>query len=270
MRCLGSILPDMNLTKEAMRIALLTTTLCCAAGFGQKTPATFPLDPFLAAIETMKRSVAALACISVNGKDTQILARIGTAFFISEKGDFLTAAHVLQDMQKRQASCPVPVVMIPSQKWQPDVRVENLVWWPFSVSTCRIDSDLDLAACSTKDDLSIIRSGLNFKIAPVKLDSRIPPDGSQVAFTGFPLDFRDPMTIRASVAAYRTIWRGDMSIGDLVLDRAAWSGSSGSPVYLPDSTVIGVLVATAKDGSEVAVARPTLFISENLHARPKE
>jgi hypothetical protein len=253
-----------------MRIALLAITLCCTAGLGQKPATTFTPDPFLAAIDTMKRSVAALACLSVNGKDSQILARSGTAFFISEKGDFLTAAHVVQDMQKRQPSCPVAVVMTPTTKWQPDTRAETLVWWPFSVSSCRIDGYLDLVACSTEDDLSIIRSGLEFNIAPVKLDSRIPPDGTQVAFTGFPLDFRDPLTIRASVAAYRTIWRGDLTIGELVLDRASWAGSSGSPVYLPDGTVIGVVIATAKDGSEVMVARPALFISENLRMRPKE
>jgi V8-like Glu-specific endopeptidase len=252
-----------------MRIALLAMTLFCTVGLGQKPATTLPPDPFLAAIETMKRSVTALACLSDNGKDAQILARNGTAFFISEKGDFLTAAHVIQDMQKRQASCPVAVVMIPTQKWQPDARAETLVWWPFSVSSCRIDRDMDLVACSTENDLSILRSGLEFKIAPVKLDSRIPPDGTQVAFTGFPLDFRDPLTIRASVAAYRTIWRGDMTIGDILLDRASWVGSSGSPVYLPDGTVIGVVIGTAKDGSEVMVARAALFISENLRTRPK-
>jgi len=263
--------PCNSASEKTLITALLTMTLCCTAVLGQKTVSTFPPDPSLAAIEKMKRSVTALACLSVNGADSQILARIGTAFFISDKGDFLTAAHVILNVQKSQRPCPIFAVIIPVENWQPDVRAELGVWWPFSVSDCRIDTDLDLAACSTTEDLSVARSGLYSKIAPVKLESRIPPDGTQVAFTGFPLDFRDPMTIRASVAAHRTLWRGDMSIGELVLDRAAWPGSSGSPVYLSDGSVIGVMIATGKDeASEVAVARPALFISDKLLTRPKK
>jgi hypothetical protein len=256
-------------TWAAGLVALLW--IFCPIGSAQKVPPTFRVDPFIPAIEKMKHAVASLDCLAVSGAESKILERMGTAFFISDKGDFLTAAHVILNVQKSQRPCPIFAIIIPVENWQPDVREELLGRWPFSVSNCRIDTDLDLAACSTTEDLSIARSGLYFKIAPVKLKSRIPPDGTQVSFTGFPLNFRDPMTIRASVAAHRTLWRGDMSIGDLVLDRAAWPGSSGSPVYLPDGSVIAVMIATGKDeGSEVAVARSALLISDKLLKRPKK
>jgi S1-C subfamily serine protease len=43
----------------------------------------------------------------------------------------------------------------------------------------------------------------------------------------------------------------------LVIDRAAWSGTSGSPVYVPSGRVIGMLVRTATGAGEgLSMARP--------------
>jgi S1-C subfamily serine protease len=227
---------------------------------GQNAPA----DPFIGAIENMKRSVAPLVCLDANGAHAKMLERAGTAFFVSGTGDFLTAAHVIVDMQNSQRQCSTPAITIPPENWRPDVRQEPLNWFPFKFSDCRIDLDLDVAACRLIDDPAARTPG--FKIAPVKPARSISPDGTQVAFTGFPLGVRDPMTSKAIVAAYRTVWENDKAIAELVLDRAPWPGSSGSPVYLSDGRVIGIVIAS---GIGLTIVRPESLIWEMFAERAK-
>ena len=62
--------------------------------------------PFIAAIETMKRSVVSADCLEVRGEQAKVLKRLASAFFISDSGDFLSAAHVLTAMQKDDNPCP--------------------------------------------------------------------------------------------------------------------------------------------------------------------
>lgn len=137
--------------------------------------------------------------------------------------------------------------------------------FPFKTSDCRVDSALDIALCSMSDDLLDRRRKLHLKVAPVKFDWRIPPDGTPVAFTGFPIQAHDPMTFRGDVAAYRTPWPDPP---ELVLDCATLPGFSGSPIYVADGNVVGILV---KDGKEeatgITIARPVSAFREMLARR---
>ena len=76
-----------------------------SGGAAQKAPPA-AADPFIAAIDTIRRSSGAMDCLSVSGEEAKMLKRIGSAFLISESGDFLTAAHVVAEMQKSDSSCP--------------------------------------------------------------------------------------------------------------------------------------------------------------------
>src|SRR5712691_8453972 len=110
-----------------MKITILISAslaMCGPVWAGQNAPAPVVGDPFIGVIETMKRSVAALACIAANGDGSRTVDRPGSAFFISRAGDFLTAAHVLLDMQQRERSCPISAISIPAENWDPDARNE--------------------------------------------------------------------------------------------------------------------------------------------------
>ncbi len=237
------------------------------AGAGPKTTSGAGGDPFIAAIETAKRSVASLDCLSVKSSESKVLERVGSAFLLSGAGDFLTAAHVITGMQNPEGSCPTPALTLPSGDWHPEARTEDMRWFPFQPSLCRTDPSLDVALCSLSEDLSARKRELHLKATPVLLEWDIPPDGTQVAFTGFPLRARDPMTFRAHVAAFRTPWP-DNPIPELVLDRATLAGFSGSPVYLANGKVVAIILKDGKDeAAGVSIVRPVSVFREMLRAK---
>jgi hypothetical protein len=248
-------------------LAVSTATSLCTAGNGQSARPISVVDPFVAAVETMKHSVAPLICISGNGAESKLLARTGTAFFTST-AEFLTAAHVIEGMQQSVSSCPVTAVLLPPERWQPDTLDEPAAWFSFKIGNCALDHDLDVAKCPLTDDLTKV--GLSFKIVPVKFDWSIPPDATPVAFTGFPTNARDPITLRANVAAYRPAWRNKRVVPELLLDRFASPGSSGSPVFLPDGRVVGILTARTDDGTEMTNIRPVSAVRAWLESLEKK
>src|SRR5215469_16010969 len=185
------------------RAAALVAGLCMFAsgrGDAQKPGPTAMVDPFVAAIETVKRSVVSLDCLEDSGSEARILERVGTAFLVGDR--FLTAAHVVADLQTRELLCPVSASTFPVGDWRPEARKEPMVWFPFRTQGCRVDSALDIAVCTPAGDLPGRIRDLNLKAESVQFEWNTPLDGTQVAFTGFPLRARDPMTFRAGVAAY--------------------------------------------------------------------
>jgi hypothetical protein len=133
-------------------LATATTLSVCTAGAGQNTSVVGAIDPFTGIVETMKHSVAPLACVAANGRESKLLARRGTAFFVSTVGEFMTAAHVLLDMRRDDPPCPVTAVILPRNKiWDPDALNEPVEWFAFKIETCALESDLDLAKCRLTD-----------------------------------------------------------------------------------------------------------------------
>ncbi|HEY7388080.1 MAG TPA: trypsin-like peptidase domain-containing protein [Bryobacteraceae bacterium] len=235
-----------------------------AAGFVQNSAKIAPADPFIGTIETMKRSIAPLTCVEQKGSRSNLLERTGTVFFVSSNGGFLTAAHALLEMQKPNRYCPITAVTLPEMRWTPEAREEVLSWFAFEISLCRVDEDLDLALCGPLNDLPARGPGSRFEISPVQFDYGTPPDGTSVAFLGFPRYFRDPITARATVAAYRPTGRRNELIPELILDRPAWPGSSGSPVFLADGRVIGVVIASNTDEPGFTIVRSSSALREIL------
>jgi V8-like Glu-specific endopeptidase len=219
----------------------------------------------------MKHSLAPLVCVAVNGADSNLLSRRGTAFFLSTSGEFITAAHVVLDMQKNDPPCPVTALILPRKKtWDPSALGEPSEWFAFDIHNCVIKRDLDVAKCPLSDDPFNQNVGRDFEILPVKFDWRMSPDATQVAFTGFPMNVRDPMTFRANIAAYRPVWRSENSVPEFVLDRGAWPGSSGSPVFLADGRVIGFLIASrTEEGTAMTAVRPVSAVRAVLTGSEK-
>ena len=218
----------------------------------------------------MKRSVAPVVCLSVKGEKSTIVDRLGSAFFISTAGEFLTAAHVIAEMQKSNRPCPVPAITLPLEGWQPGAFNEPTAWLPFKIGDCAIDTLLDVAKCSAIIDPSGPLAE-RIRIVPVKFEWDNPLDGTQVAFTGFPFKVRDPISVRAGVAANRPVWRDGRVIPELILDRTAWPGFSGSPVFLSDGRVIGLLFAgVLEEGTAMTFLRPASAVRSMIAERTKK
>jgi hypothetical protein len=223
-------------------------------------------DRFIAAIEDVKHSLGAMDCLAVSVAEAKLLKRTGSAFLISDSGDFVTAAHVLMDMQNSGDPCPTPAITFAVADWRPEAPAEDMLWFPFEIGECRRESILDVALCRPSVDLRAHLHKAN-KVAPVQFEWDTQPDGTRLAFTGFPLEARDPMTFQAHVAAYRTIWP-DKATSELVLDHNSLPGFSGSPVYTADGKVVAILVKDGKpEAPGAAIARPVSAVREMLTSR---
>ena len=218
-------------------------------------PAIAQLDPFISTIELLKQSVCPIVCLAQSqGTNATLESTEGTAFFVSEDGTFVTAAHVIEGITgTRQKPCPLSAIYLPKNGWSN----KEITWFSFRPGECVLIHDFDLARCNT-----IAKITLPF--APVKIEEAEQPDGTQVAFTGFPLNFVLPLTSRGDIAVYTNL---DDRLGrtEVVVDRAAWPGASGSPVYLKDGRVIGVVLRRGSgDSSGITIARPIRFLKAIL------
>ncbi len=237
-----------------VRILVSTST-------AQNGPAAATSNPFIAAIATIKRSVGSIDCLAVSGTDAKVLKRMGSAFLTSEEADFLTAAHIVIAMQNHANPCLTPAITLAVSDWRPDAPTEQMLWFPFKTADCRVDRSTDVAKCRPSGNLPA-RIRNSHKAVPVQFAYNNQPDGAQVAFTGFPLEERDPMTFGAHVAAYK-IPSGNQQTPELVLDHASLPGFSGSPVFLADGKVIAILL---RDGTPeapgISIARPVSAFRE--------
>ena len=240
--------------KPMFLAALLALVTVCAAqpALAQKDPVA---DPLIATVESMKHSVARLLCYSRLQSPTP--TSLGSAFFISSSGTFLTAAHVFSQISEQPDFCRFAAVAVPVDAWDPELREEFHTWFPFRPADCKIDNELDVARCRTIDNVSILRTDMTFAVRPAQIEWNSPPDGSEVGIIGFPLGVRDPMTSRAVVSTSRIVWNEGKRSPELLLDRPSLPGSSGSPVFLSDGRVVGIVVGNGTgDITGLTLARP--------------
>jgi len=137
-------------------------------------PAT--VDPFISTIGAMKHSVAPVACVEVNKGETKILEIQGSAFFISVRGEFVTAVHVIDAMDGVARPCPITAIFLPAIRWQAEVPEEDFIWFPFKMKDCTINREIDAAKCTPLSDLSVRQPGFRFRVDPVTLEWSEPPD----------------------------------------------------------------------------------------------
>ena len=109
-------------------------------------------------------------------------------------------------------------------------EILNLYGLKFVASDCRIDDTADIARCKTIEDPS--KAGKIVTPTALEIASEIRPDGTPVAFSGFPVNGLIPYTARANIAGYQVVEmspKQGLHLRMLVLDKPAWPGSSGGP-----------------------------------------
>ena len=224
-------------------------------------------------IEALKQSVVPIVCRAADASGKTIIADkpdtttplvFGTGFFVNDRGDFMTAQHVIDDAHEFSLvhQCE-PAMYLPVDDWP---NREFFGGQTFGIARCAQNEQFDVAVCSLVDNPFNDASVAKPKVAQLEFSQQ--PDGTAVAFSGFPLGNMIPITSKGFVATYR--FKGDEP-SELVLDKANWPGASGSPVYLPNGKVVGVILSRGvNDGSGLSYARALAVVRGFLaeHAVP--
>jgi S1-C subfamily serine protease len=222
-------------------------------------------DPFIATIAAMKRTVAPVVCAPVDRSDPGKWRPrfVGTGFFVSVHGDFLTANHVLDGVKSAESQACEPGISFALPSTNNDVINGQL--FRFSTKECATDPATDIARCRTVEDLSTFEKGA-FAPSPVVIDTGRLDDGAPIAMTGFPLGMPVPITARGYIAGYQMGADGPVRI---VIDHAAWPGCSGSPVYDADGKVIGMVLLAGEDtASGMSLARSGFQLARFMSEHP--
>jgi hypothetical protein len=244
---------------------------------------------FIAAVRLMQHSVAPVMCIRAVQPQLQPMPQqqrpppsqsgsqpsgspqlqpvvAGTAFFLTGRGDFITAASVLANFLE-----PGPFAGCTMMVWfaSPVDAAGNFNSQGFLVmlNDCVIDASIDVARCRTVGDLTREFGG-RFAPDPVAFEDRQPDAGSSVAMTGYILFDTVAITARGHIGGYQPAPPAAMQ---MVLDRPAGPGSAGSPVYDSRGKVLG-MVAQVRNMvlTDISVASTSLAISRFLAAHPVE
>lgn len=227
-----------------------------------------PKDVSIETIERIKLSVVPIVCAYSEDNNVHIAAGIGTGFFVDSFGRFVTAGHVLNDWEKiapLRHAC-APATYIPDHGWRKFER--TISFESFAFVNCDREADLDLAVCEPTDNPFTSTKITKGRIAPVTFDTYEWPDGSPVAFTGFPLEYVMPITSKGFVGGHMATPHTDSNF-DYAIDKAAWPGCSGSPLYTESGRVIGILLAAgANAGTGLSYARSAAVIVDFLARHP--
>ncbi len=226
-----------------------------------------PKDVSVKTIEAIKRSIVPIVCgFPDAGGNFIVVSIVGSGFLVNKNGDFLTAAHVLGDWQRvstPQVPC-FPTIYIPIGGWKKRREQFQARWFKFL--SCVADEQVDVAACHTINN-PFTDSAIEAQITPVKFGKAEESDGTPVAFTGFPLNSLVPITSKGFIASHREISNQGQA-GEIMIDKDAWPGASGSPVYIASGLVIGVIRKRGiGEGVGLAYARTANRIVAFLQAR---
>jgi S1-C subfamily serine protease len=219
-------------------------------------------------IASVKAMVVPVVCGYLDGAAAFTVVQIsGTGFFVDRQGRFLTAAHVLDhwsEISKDPHPC-TPAIYIPDHGWQhfePQFQFHYILF-----TDCQTDPGLDLSVCQPLRN-PFEEPDIKTHIAAASFDRNVWPEGTPVAFTGFPLDHTTPISSKGFIAGHQMVG-SDATKFDYLIDKAAWPGASGSPLYLGNGRVVGIIRARGgNEASGLALARSASVIEDFLSKHP--
>jgi hypothetical protein len=243
---------------------------------------------FISAIKSMQRSVAPVMCVQAVQPQLQPVPPqqtpapphpgsqpsqpgspqlqptvAGTAFFLTRRGDFVTAASVLANFLEpgALAGCTMMIWFTSPVDAAGNFSTQGFI---VALKDCIVDPDIDAARCRTIGDLTRDWGG-RFAPVPVALDDGQPEVGTPVGTTGFILFDTVPISSRGHIGGYQP---AAPAAAQMVLD---WPAGAGSPVYDSRGKVVG-MVAQARNLilTTISVASTSLVLSRFLAAHPIE
>jgi S1-C subfamily serine protease len=189
-----------------------------------------------ATILTMQRSLVAVECVDVNAAHQIVGGQtFGTGFLVDRASHFVTAGHVLAAVAaaQRQSGC-LAAVAFPAHGYPADYgRYEQHVVF---IGPSAYDGSLDLAVVAAAG-LSATND-INAALSPVRFALAFQPQGTPLAYTGFARGIDLPTTSEGIVSTYT-----NDGIRQLVIAGMAWPGLSGSPVFLANGDVVGIVLS---------------------------
>jgi V8-like Glu-specific endopeptidase len=106
-------------------------------------------------------------------------------------------------------------------------------------------------------------------ITTVSFDTTEWHPGTPVAFTGFPLQYTIPVTSIGYIGALTGIESSGTGGYDYIIDKATWPGASGSPIFLSNGKVIGIIQKRGtNEASGLAYGRSAAIIVNFLSKHP--
>jgi V8-like Glu-specific endopeptidase len=238
---------------------------CCGVAFSQDKSVS------VETIERARYAAVPIVCIVAKPDGSVTLnGTVGSAFFVNDEGSFITAAHVLAAIDERAKGGIIcnPGIYLPKGGWSANQGKPD--FQGFGFSECLQNVPLDIATCRPKENPfqnPIVKNEVRFMTFAAFSSYA---DGTAVAFTGFPLNLAHPVTSKGYVASFL-----HTEPPFIMIDKTAWPGASGSPLYLANGTVIGMVVKRGTDDSSgLAFARPveiiTDFLTKNKIAFPHQ
>jgi S1-C subfamily serine protease len=233
-----------------------------------------PSDSFSAAMVNMSRSLFPLVCgrLEQPGERFTALYTVGTGVFIDTAGHFITAGHVIREKFSTSPDQPaecLPAIYIAKSGWQPGAQSFDANWFKFG--DCIRDPNVDVAVCRAQGN----PFDAALRISAARLAKNAPDPGTPVAFTGFPAQTRQPVTTRSRIVRLEAAGKMDLWVlSPEVSDQPPWPGSSGSPVYLSDGSLIGIILRRgiqSDNGLAFALSSDSIhaFLAEHhLASRP--
>ena len=246
---------------------------------------------FISAIKSMQRSVAPVMCVRMVVPQLQPMSRqqppspsqagsgaprpaslqlqpalAGTAFFLTRRGDFVTAASVLGNFMGPGpfAGCTMMIWFVSPVDPAGNFNSQGFI---VSLKDCIVDASIDVARCRTVGDLTREFGG-RFAPDPVVIDDRQPEPGSSVATTGFILYDTVPIALRSHIGGYQP---APPTATQMIIDQPPAAGAGGSPVFDSRGKVLGMLVLVNNVVlTNISVASTSLAISRFQAAHPLE
>lgn len=211
-------------------------------------------SPGIGGVERASGAVVPIVCLIRTHHDGRAIRyrSVGTGFFVGTSGTFVTAAHVLANFTDSTKGnvCRAAVAFspatrksagrehwsgLPASAWESAPK--NVQWFPFDSAACHKNHKFDVAVCKTIRDLT--RESISHGV--VAISTVRPTTGTNVFFVGYGRQALDSTAVSASIAG---VPPSDGSYA-LEIDKSAWLGASGSPIFASDGTnVVGMIIKT--------------------------